>query len=246
MKLGKTYRLGLMDLNAPEVAVVRYVCGISEARAANFEVIERLDGSVIPDILLINADSPLALAKWKDISQEAEIPAIHFGDHCLKRPVSPLHLLQVLDETIGTLAPPKGVRSPSFCALVVDDSPTARKKMAHYLIEAGGEAVCVDTGEAAIEALRMQRFDMVFLDVALPGTSGYRVCRHIKKNRRTRGLPVILFTGKSSPFDKFLGRLVGCDSYLTKPIKSSVFRETIEKFDPRRTQSGRTLERLDI
>ncbi len=119
-----------------------------------------------------------------------------------------------------------------FRALVVDDSPTVRKQMEIAIKKVGGTVVSVETGEAALAMLEKVDFDMVFLDVVLPGADGYAVCRSIKKSRQTKQLPVIMLTSKSSPFDKIRGNLAGCDTYLTKPVDLKLFQSTIEKYLP--------------
>jgi twitching motility two-component system response regulator PilG len=237
--LRRTFSLGLIDLTDIEVRVIKSVCAISKAQAKNYKVLDQLEGPQLPDIVLVNADSPPALIKWSSFSQRTTVPAVHVARDvsgldvdALKRPLVPARLLKLLDKVTQDLAPPVELRRSSFRALVVDDSPTVRKQLELALKDADGEVFCVETGEAAIEAVTKQHFDMVFLDVVLPGADGYAVCRSIKKGRQTKELPVIMLTSKSSPFDKIRGNLAGCDSYLTKPVEANLFRATIQKYLP--------------
>ena len=122
-------------------------------------------------------------------------------------------------------------RSRHHTALVVDDSPTIRKQIELALRLHEVEAVCVETGEAALEALGTQTFDLIFLDVVLPGdTDGYHICRTIKRNRAHKGTPVIMLTGKSSTFDRVRGSLAGCDTYLTKPVENGTFSDVLKRY----------------
>ena len=92
------------------------------------------------------------------------------------------------------------------------------------------ESDIVEAGEQALERLDRNHYDIILLDVVMPGVSGYEVCKTIKRNRATKHTPVVMLTGKSSPFDKVKGKLSGCDSYLTKPVKLTEFRNTLERF----------------
>jgi two-component system cell cycle response regulator len=118
----------------------------------------------------------------------------------------------------------------SLRALVVDDSPTVTKQIDLELRNFGILSDIAETGERALELLSQHRYDVVFLDVILPGADGYHVCREIRKSPRTRQTPVIMLTSKSSPFDKVRGSLVGCSAYLTKPVDYTAFRETVGKY----------------
>jgi twitching motility two-component system response regulator PilG len=114
-------------------------------------------------------------------------------------------------------------------ALVVDDSLTARKQLSTVLARAQIVSDIVEAGEEALERIDNNHYDIILLDVVMPGVSGYEVCRTIKRSKASKHTPVIMLTGKSSPFDKVKGKLSGCDSYLTKPVKLTEFKKTLEK-----------------
>lgn len=126
--------------------------------------------------------------------------------------------------------PPAFLARPAFRALVVDDSPTVRIKIEQELRPAGVVTDCVESGEQALMMLQKQEYDLVFLDIVLPGADGYEICRQIKHNRDTKRLPVIMLTSKSSPFDRIRGSLAGCSTYLTKPVDHATFHATVEKY----------------
>lgn len=77
--------------------------------------------------------------------------------------------------------------------------------------------------------LKGRSYDLAFLDVVMPGTDGYELCRKIKHNPYTRLMPVLMLTSRSSPFDRARGALSGCDSYMTKPITWDTFRQAVDK-----------------
>jgi len=116
-------------------------------------------------------------------------------------------------------------------ALVVDDSVTIRKQVELALRMHDIEATCAETGESAMAFLATRHFDLIFLDVVLPGgTDGYQICRSIKKSSVHKNTPVIMLTGKSSPFDRVRGSLAGCDPYLTKPVENHTFNTVLKKY----------------
>lgn len=115
-------------------------------------------------------------------------------------------------------------------ALVVDDSPTVRKQL---VLELGSFNIQVDTaesGEEGLEKLRSNAYDIIFLDVVMPGADGYQVCKTIRRIPEIKSIPVVMLTSKSSPFDKVRGSLAGCNSYLTKPVEYENFYQVLEEF----------------
>jgi CheY-like chemotaxis protein len=103
--------------------------------------------------------------------------------------------------------------------LVVDDSTPIREFMRLKLEEMADDSMPLDvdfadSGESAIELVEREPYDLVFLDVVMPGVDGYQACGRIKQIRPVR---VAMLTGQSSAVDFGKGRSAGCDHYLTKP-----------------------------
>ena len=117
-----------------------------------------------------------------------------------------------------------------FRALVVDDSRPVRKQLEMELKLLGVDVELASCGEQAIASCQSHHYDIIFLDVVMPGIDGYKVCKQLKKDRDTKSTPIIMLTGKSSPFDKVRGSLSGCDSYLTKPLERTQFHELASKY----------------
>jgi len=117
-------------------------------------------------------------------------------------------------------------------AMVVDDSQPVRKQLEIQLKMLGVSVELAENGEQAIELSKANQYDIIFLDVVMPGIDGYKVCRHLKQNIRSKGTPVVMLTGKSSPFDKVKGTLSGCDTYLTKPLQHEEFQSIARKYLP--------------
>ncbi len=117
-----------------------------------------------------------------------------------------------------------------FKGLIVDDSYPVRKQLEIELNQLGVEVESAENGESALEICKHNHYDIIFLDVVMPGIDGYKVCRSLKKYQQTKSTPIIMLTGKSSPFDKVRGSLSGCDSYLTKPLERAEFQEIAVKY----------------
>ncbi|HRO57806.1 MAG TPA: response regulator [Burkholderiaceae bacterium] len=111
--------------------------------------------------------------------------------------------------------------------LVVDDSPTVRRQLASALEQMEIDCDCMASANEALDRLKIQRYELVLADVVMPELDGYRLTRTIRKNRALRGLPVVLLTSRSSPFDRARGALAGCCSYLVKPVPLRALRATV-------------------
>lgn len=114
--------------------------------------------------------------------------------------------------------------------LVVDDSLPVRIQMNMALKSYVKNIDLAESGEKALELIKDNRYDMIFLDVILPGVDGYDICKTIKNDENFKSTPVIMLTGNSSAEDQVKGTLCGCDSYLIKPVKSDLFKETMARY----------------
>jgi two-component system, OmpR family, response regulator RegX3 len=99
--------------------------------------------------------------------------------------------------------------------LVVDDEESILSFVAYNLERAGYEVVCADTGDRALECFAAEPFDVVILDVMLPGADGLEVCKRL---RAGSDVPVLFLSAKDSEVDKVVGLELGGDDYLAKPF----------------------------
>lgn len=106
-------------------------------------------------------------------------------------------------------------RKMSKRVLVVDDEKLIVKGIRFSLEQDGMEVVCAYDGEEALEIARSQKFDIILLDVMLPGLSGFEVCQQI---REFSDVPIVMLTAKGEDMDKILGLEYGADDYITKPF----------------------------
>jgi len=99
--------------------------------------------------------------------------------------------------------------------LVVDDDPQIRRVMRVALVASGYIVNDAKSGEGALEALRNNKYDLVLLDINMPGIGGLETCRLI---RTTSEIPIIMLTVRSSENDKVEALDAGADDYITKPF----------------------------
>ena len=102
--------------------------------------------------------------------------------------------------------------------LVVDDDPQIRRVLRVMLSGQGFEVADARDGEAALERLRESRFDLVLLDINMPGLSGIEVCRAMRSSSE---IAIIMLTVRDNEADTVEALDAGADDYVTKPFKSS-------------------------
>lgn len=113
--------------------------------------------------------------------------------------------------------------------LVVEDEESLLKLLTVILTVNGYEVFGASTGNEALGKLSDETFDLIILDIMLPDINGYDICRQIKGNSLHANIPVVMLTAKKSAEDRELGSTCGADLYLTKPFKSAVIIEVINK-----------------
>ena len=80
------------------------------------------------------------------------------------------------------------------------------------------EIYSASDGEQALNIARRIRPDVIFLDVMMPKLNGFEVCDALKRDAATRGIKVVMLTGRSQDFDRQEALVVGADDYITKPF----------------------------
>jgi twitching motility two-component system response regulator PilG len=119
---------------------------------------------------------------------------------------------------------------PKQKILVVEDEESLLKLESILLTSKGYAVRGVSNGKEALDAISEEQPDLVLLDIMLPEMDGFEVCRRIKSEESTRHIPVIMLTAKKSREDMARGETVGADWYITKPFKSAMVIETIQRF----------------
>ena len=143
--------------------------------------------------------------------------------------VPPLAPVAPVVPVMPVAAPTPRHEEHTFRVLAVDDSPLMRTFLHNKLQPYGIQPEFASSGEEALFKISKQHFDLIFLDVMLPGMDGYDVCKMIKKNKDNSLMKVVMLTSKDKTFDKIRGTMAGCDSYLTKPVDEMKLRAIIER-----------------
>jgi two-component system, OmpR family, response regulator RegX3 len=99
--------------------------------------------------------------------------------------------------------------------LVVDDESSVRESVGYALEQEGFEVTLAADGEDAEGKLSEDRYDLLIIDIMMPGKSGLDICREV---RSRSPVPIILLTAKDAEVDKVVGLEVGADDYVTKPF----------------------------
>ena len=100
--------------------------------------------------------------------------------------------------------------------LVVEDNPDIAKLVSLHLKDLDCEVALAADGLRGLEEARSQRYDLIILDLMLPGMEGLEVCRRLRGE--TDYTPILMLTAKSSEVDRVVGLEIGADDYLTKPF----------------------------
>ncbi|MDJ0535228.1 MAG: response regulator [Xenococcaceae cyanobacterium MO_207.B15] len=111
--------------------------------------------------------------------------------------------------------------------LLVEDSLVDIQVLTNYLENQGLIVQGVSSGEEAQLRLKRSKPDLIVLDVILPGLSGFELCRKLKADPTTQGIPIVLCSTKNTEVDKTWGKMSGADAYLTKPIDEAQLKETV-------------------
>jgi two-component system, OmpR family, alkaline phosphatase synthesis response regulator PhoP len=102
--------------------------------------------------------------------------------------------------------------------LVAEDDRDIADLIAHYFSRAGWRAHIAETGDEALASVRRNPADLVILDVMLPGLSGLEVCRALRADKTTAGIPIIMVTARAEEGDRIIGLEIGADDYISKPF----------------------------
>jgi DNA-binding response OmpR family regulator len=102
--------------------------------------------------------------------------------------------------------------------LVVEDEQDVAELIRYNLSKEGYEVRLSGNGADALRQAREARPELILLDIMVPQLNGWEVCRRLKQDPETRGIPVIMVTGRAEEGDKVLGFEMGADDYVTKPF----------------------------
>jgi phosphate regulon transcriptional regulator PhoB len=102
--------------------------------------------------------------------------------------------------------------------LVVEDEPDIRALVVLHLEREGFRCRTAASGPDALREAKARRPDLIVLDLMLPGLGGLEVCRRLRSDRETAGVPIIMLTAKADEVDRVVGLELGADDYVVKPF----------------------------
>lgn len=130
--------------------------------------------------------------------------------------------------------------------LIVDDNEDILEILKTFANAQGFETVTAVDGEEAIKLFSEKDFDMVLLDIMMPKTDGFTVCRQIRK---LSNIPIILITAKGDDYDRIMGLDIGADDYIVKPFSPAEvmarIRAVLRRLDRVTDASGNKVLRSD-
>lgn len=113
--------------------------------------------------------------------------------------------------------------------LVVDDEIESVGLIKMQLEANDYETITAYDGQEGLEKAKKEKPDLIILDLMLPKTDGYKVCRMLKFDDKYKKIPIILFTARAQESDKKMGEEVGADAYIIKPFEPQVLLDKIKE-----------------
>ena len=122
--------------------------------------------------------------------------------------------------------------------LVVDDEEDILELLDYNLTKEGYRVLRAASGEKALELAKTERPDLIVLDLMLPGLDGLEVCKHLRADRSTADIPIVMLTAKGEEADIVLGLELGADDYVTKPFSPRVLTARVRAVLRRRSRAA--------
>ncbi len=232
------YVLWAQDRKPPDICIInddlpQGVQGWRELRSrcfgANFPVVQVGNTDALShlssEVVSVGFKRPLLAIRILKTLDELVLEVYHFAPELAIR--DDLSAQAIADH--GKTQPPPAPALAAKRILVVDDSESVRTMMEVRLTKAGHAVDFAITGEEALTRVQERVYQLIFLDVMLPGINGYEVCRTLKRKLHIQ-TPVVLLTGKTSRFDKLRGTFAAADVYLTKPLALEQLNATLQRY----------------
>ncbi len=254
------YEVATFGIGDADLEVLRRIFVVSAERPNIYRLLPAESDSRKSRIMMLDRSDPGGVSAWAKAQKSAPKPVrtvILTQDEpgvealFLRRPLIATRVLGVLDRAVQALESQPATAGPvesafvatsskithhrKYRALVVDDSLMVRKQIAMALEKVRIDANFAESGEQALAALEKSEYDIVFMDVMMPGIDGFDACKQIKRDPDTQHIPVVLLTGKTSALDRVKGKMSGCDTYLAKPVDKDTFYQTLRKYLRQRT-----------
>jgi DNA-binding response OmpR family regulator len=113
--------------------------------------------------------------------------------------------------------------------LIVEDEPPLNEYLARLLESRGHEPIQLFVGNQVLDSVRVNKPDLILLDLMLPDIDGFTICDQLKRNRETNLIPIVMVTALSDPVSQLRGVRVGANYYLTKPYTTDQLFKAIDE-----------------
>ena len=134
--------------------------------------------------------------------------------------------------------------------LVVDDEKDILELIDYNLSKNGYRVKTVTSGEDALELIKENDYDLIILDLMLPGVDGFDICKIIKSDKQKANIPIVMVTAKADEADKVAGLEIGADHYVTKPFSPrellAIVKATLRRKPARQEEEKPVIERGDL
>jgi two-component system, OmpR family, alkaline phosphatase synthesis response regulator PhoP len=121
--------------------------------------------------------------------------------------------------------------------LVVDDEEDILELVRFHLTREGYQLTLAATGEDALKKAKHETFELIVLDLMLPGMDGFEVAKALKADTRSKGTPIVMLTAKGEDADVVAGLEIGADDYITKPFSPRVLTARVKAVLRRRSRA---------
>jgi CheY-like chemotaxis protein len=118
---------------------------------------------------------------------------------------------------------------PGTRVLIIDDSPTIVAALRRMLMQARLEIFGAADGQNGLEAAFRHSPDLILLDIVMPGINGFNVLRALRRDERTRNIPVIMMSGNEQATEEFYVQRIGADGFMKKPFSRAEVFTRIER-----------------
>ncbi|WP_076412572.1 two-component sensor histidine kinase BarA [Shewanella sp. UCD-KL12] len=199
------------------------------------------DEELAPQLELIKSRSRYLLFISGDLNHELHT-ILPFADKVLAAPVGEKLLAQTLIDPQPNTEKPKGseqyklsdaISRETMSVLAVDDNPANLKLIDTLLKELVSHVSIVDSGQGAIALAKEKSFDLIFMDIQMPGTDGISATKQIRQNSLNRNTPIIAVTAHAIAEERERIEQSGMDGYLPKPIDEAALKSVISRWKTR-------------
>jgi len=246
-----TIGIHCIGLDAKEIALFE--------RVISFNATHGLEAKVVDDIqdsdLIVVADESFATVEHLSDSKTLVVLINNEdsdkGDFQISRPLMITKVMNLLKDALEkakdkkssadtgsnkggesvAVAEVEAAEVQAHHALIIDDSAAIRKQLELELRDAGISSDYAECGEDALAKVKDKNnhYDLIFLDIIMPGIDGYETCKGMRAMPEYKKTPIIMLSGKTSPLDEVQGVIAGATTYLTKPVKSDKLQITLNR-----------------